>query len=163
MNNALEVRLAKAEDLAALPGVDSAADSVFETIGIWPLPPAATAEQLAKAAAILVAGDPPVGFARIDVIEHAAHLEQLSVHPDAMRRGIGSSLLRAAIDWARGHGYDAMTLATFRDVAWNAPFYARNGFAVVAPDTPALQVVDEHERRLGMPDLGARVLMRIRL
>ena len=43
--------------------------------------------------------------------------------------GIGAGLVRAAQIDARNTGIKALTLTTFRDVAWNAPFYARLGFA----------------------------------
>ena len=62
-----------------------------------------------------------------------AHLEQLSVHPDHGGRGIGRALLRAGCDWAGAHGYPELTLATYRDVPWNGPFYASEGFVEVGP------------------------------
>ena len=65
---------------------------------------------------ILVAGNPPAGFARVDEVGGQAHLEQLSVHPDSASRGIGMSLVNAAIDVARSRGYESMPLCTFADV-----------------------------------------------
>jgi predicted N-acetyltransferase YhbS len=55
----------------------------------------------------------------------------MSVHPDFQKRGIGAGLLRASIIDARNSGFRALTLTTFRDVSWNAPFYARIGFEEV--------------------------------
>ena len=62
-----------------------------------------------------------------------AHLAQLSVQPDHGRRGLGRALLRAACEWALGHGYDELTLTTYRDVPWNGPFYASEGFVEIGP------------------------------
>src|ERR1039458_4853842 len=45
-----------------------------------------------------------------------AHLEQLSVHPDHARRGVGRALLRAGCAWAAAQGHHELTLATYRDV-----------------------------------------------
>jgi hypothetical protein len=81
------------------------------------------------------------------------------VHPDAARRGVGSRLLEEVVSWAREHGCRRVTLATFRDVAWNAPFYARHGFVEIVADTPFLEHVLEHERQLGIGRFGTRVLM----
>jgi GNAT superfamily N-acetyltransferase len=99
--------------------------------GAFPGP--GTREEFAAALAVLVAGDPPVGLCRIDKVGEGAHLEQLSVHPDHGGRGIGRALLRAGIAWAREHGYGELTLATYRDVPWNGPFYASEGFVEIGP------------------------------
>ena len=62
--------------------------------------------------------------------------------------------------WAAEKGYSAMTLTTYRDVAWNAPFYARRGFAVI-DDLPAgLAAIRAREQELGLDDVGPRVVMR---
>ena len=45
----------------------------------------------------------------------------LWVDPAAQGRGVGTALLERARAWAVEHGYHAMTLTTFRDVAWNGP------------------------------------------
>jgi GNAT superfamily N-acetyltransferase len=123
-----EVRLARPEELSCLPGVEAASDTLFETLGIGPLPAPGTEQELADALTTLVVGDPPVGFARIDRLGSGVHLEQLSVHPEHFRRGHGRTLLRAACNWAREAGYPEISLATYRDVAWNGPFYASEGF-----------------------------------
>ncbi len=40
-------------------------------------------------------------------------------------------LLERVIESARQMGYPAVTLTTFREVPWNAPFYTRLGFAML--------------------------------
>jgi N-acetylglutamate synthase-like GNAT family acetyltransferase len=59
------------------------------------------------------------------------HVEQVSVHPRAARRGIGRVLLEHAAACAVAGGMGALTLTTFAQVPWNAPYYARCGFRVV--------------------------------
>jgi GNAT superfamily N-acetyltransferase len=155
------VRPATEADLVHLPHVESAADEVFAQLGITGLPPAADIDDFRAADAVLVVGDPPVGFARIDLIAGEPYLSQLSVHPSAMRRGLGSALLEASVAWAQQHGHDSLALATFRDVAWNAPFYARHGFVeVVPPLSPGLELVRRHEHDLRLDRFGPRVIMR---
>lgn len=122
------MRPARPEELALLPILEEASDTLFLSLGIGPLPPPGTAADLAAAPMVLVVGDPPAGFARLELLGGGAHLEQLSVQPDHMRRGHGRALLGAAGQWARDAGYDQITLATYRDVPWNGPFYASEGF-----------------------------------
>jgi len=57
-----------------LPGLEAAADTLFEPLGIGPLPGPGTPEEFARALVVLVAGDPPVGLCRIDSIDTGAHL-----------------------------------------------------------------------------------------
>jgi GNAT superfamily N-acetyltransferase len=145
--------------MALLPPLEATADRVFDAIGIGPLPGPGTVEAFSAALVVLVAGDPPQGLCRIDALAGGAHLEQLSVHPDHARQGIGRALLRGAIDWARRAGYPELTLATYRDVPWNGPFYASEGFVEVG-------AVDDWYAARGLPpeepvmgSFGARVLM----
>ena len=149
--------------MALLPALEAAADTMFDALGIGPLPGPGTVEEFSGALVVLVAGDPPVGLCRIDALAGGPHLEQLSVHPDHAGRGVGRALLSAACDWAREAGYGDLTLATYRDVPWNAPFYASEGFVEVGP-------VDEWYVARGLPPeepvmgrFGARVLMGRRL
>jgi GNAT superfamily N-acetyltransferase len=127
------IRPARAEELVLLPALEAAADTMFAPFdhGVFPGP--GTPDDFAAALVVLVSGDPPVGLCRIDALGPGAHLEQLSVYPEHGRRGIGRSLLRAGITWATDHDYDQLTLATYRDVPWNGPFYASEGFVEIGP------------------------------
>jgi GNAT superfamily N-acetyltransferase len=156
----MDIGVAGRADLALLPAVETAADEVFRGGPIWPLPAAATAEDLAESAAVLVAGAPPVGFVRLDVVDGEAHVSQLSVVPQASGRGVGSALLAAAYAWAAAAGHRSITLTTFADVPCNAPFYARRGFAVTADLGPELAAIRAAEAELGLDALGVRVAMR---
>lgn len=102
-----------------------------------------------------------VGFAHVVPHELHAHLEQLSVLPAYHRRGIGSDLVRAAMEEARWAGYDRMSLSTYRDVPWNGPFYAGLGFVEVdEADLERFQRdVRAAERALGLDEPGVRVVM----
>ncbi len=125
------IRPVRADELVLLPALEAAADTMFEPLDHGQFPGPGSPEDFAAALVVLVAGDPPVGLCRIDAVGDAAHLEQLSVHPDHGGRGIGRALLRAGIEWAKAHGYRELTLATYRDIAWNGPFYASEGFVEV--------------------------------
>lgn len=106
------------------------------------------------------ANDTPVGFALVFELGLFAHLDELDVHPAHGRRGLGSALIEAVCSWAATRGFSAVTLSTFRDVPWNAPLYARRGFAVVPPDDMPMELVRivEMERRKGL-STERRVIM----
>src|SRR5207253_4906392 len=68
------------------------------------------------------ADDRPVAYLLVDVVDGAAHVEQVSVHPDHARRGIGGGLIERAASWASARGLHALTLTTYVDVPWNGPY-----------------------------------------
>lgn len=106
----------------------------------------------------------PVGFALARELGGLAHLDELDVVPEHGRQGLGAQLLRAVCHWAAGRGYAALTLSTFRDIPWNAPFYSRHGFRIAHPhdlsEEHVYLVRSEHARGL-RTDL--RVVMEYRL
>ena len=53
----------------------------------------------------------------------------MSVDPAHAGRGIGAALIDHLAASARADGRPALTLTTFREIPWNAPYYARLGFA----------------------------------
>jgi GNAT superfamily N-acetyltransferase len=61
-----------------------------------------------------------------------AWLEDLVVRPDHRGKGLGTRLLRAAIDWARREGLTRITLLTDTDNARARQLYARHGFTASA-------------------------------
>ena len=106
--------------------------------------------------------DIPVGFAMLAEIDQWLHLDELDVHPAHGRRGIGTALVQHVCRLAKAAEYPGVTLSTFRDVVWNAPFYQRLGFQAVpaAALTPGLQALVAGEQAGGLrTDL--RVIMRL--
>jgi GNAT superfamily N-acetyltransferase len=139
-------------DLTRLAEVSRAADALFAEHGIE-LPPDDPATELLDARHVLVADAPhPIGFVIINELDDLAHLGQLAVHPVQGRHGIGGALLAAACTWAQEQGYPAITLTTFAEVPWNAPWYAARGF-VEYPDSqwgPELRKQWQAERDAGI-------------
>lgn len=77
--------------------------------------------------------DSPVGFLSAEVVaEREFHIHEMWVSETFQGHGIGRALLEAAIEWAVIHHFAALTLTTFRDVPWNAPFCSRCGFEVLS-------------------------------
>jgi GNAT superfamily N-acetyltransferase len=111
---------------------------------------------------VALADDRPVGFAHVLALEPMSiHLEEVDVHPDHGRRGLGRGLVEAVCVWATTAGYRFVTLTTFRDVRWNMPFYAALGFEVIPSNevSSALRLVLQDETRRGL-DPVRRVAMR---
>ena len=153
------IRSVRPDELTLLPDLEAAADLLFEPLGIGPLPGPGTPQDFADALVVLVAGDPPVGLCRIDGIAGGAHLEQLSVHPDHAGQGVGRALLRAGCAWAQQHDFDEITLATYRDVPWNGPFYASDGFVERGTADDFLRAHGLPPEESVMGRFGSRVLM----
>jgi ribosomal protein S18 acetylase RimI-like enzyme len=104
------------------------------------------------------------GFLVADIVDGNLHVEEVSVDPAAQGAGHGSALLTTAADAARRSGRPAVTLTTFRDVPWNAPFYRRRGYVELAADElgPELAALVGEEAALGL-DPSLRVCMRLTL
>lgn len=104
----------------------------------------------------------PVGFAYAVFIDGQAHLDEMNVHPEHGRRGVGTRLLRTVIEWSRAVGSSGLTLITFRHLPWNAPFYERLGFRCLAQDNvgQGLRSLISEEALAGI-DTTNRVAMRI--
>lgn len=77
-----------------------------------------------------------VAFVLVDELTTAAHIEQVSVDPTHAGRGIGAGLIDHVQGWAAAKGHTALTLTTFREVPWNAPYYTRLGFTEITADDP---------------------------
>ncbi len=164
-----EVRPARARDLPLIAAIEDSGIALFEEVlgdltgDVLASPAPSGKERGAGPGFLLVAGNPPVGFAHVLDLESHAHLDQISVHPDHGRRGVGTALLEAAAERAALKGHGSLTLTTYADVPWNGPFYARHGFVEVSDDEPrtaAQLAISANEERLGLGKHGRRVWMR---
>ena len=165
------VRHARAADLKHIGPIEDAGGPLFEEAfgdltGDPLLSPAPRGGDRDDAPGFLLVVGPvgdPVGFAHVEMVDGFAHLAQVSVHPDAMRQGVGSALVRAAMREAWDLGYDRLSLTTYRDLPWNGPFYARLGFVEAAHPEPFEVHRRQHEQRIGLDRHGPRVVMEVAL
>lgn len=163
------VRPALPGDLRRLQEIEIAAGSLFASVGMQAVaddPPAAlevlaTYQRDGRAWVAIDGSARLVGYALALEVDGLGHLEQLSVEPAAGRQGWGAALIGTVLEWATGRGAPAVTLSTFVDVAWNAPYYARFGFRALSEQdlTPGLLRLREHEVTAGL-DVSRRVFMR---
>ncbi|WP_405731072.1 GNAT family N-acetyltransferase [Streptomyces sp. NBC_01537] len=167
----MDIRTARPDELPLLQDIERAAGSCFRNIGMPeiadddPLPLHELA-RYQRAGTAWVADDhtgTPVAYllAEPEPVDGNLHIEQVSVHPRHAHRRIG----RALIDHLAHHGaapaVPALTLTTFAEVPWNAPYYARCGFRILADDalSPGLRAIRRREAAHGL-ERWPRVCMR---
>lgn len=164
----MSVRAAEAADLPLIVEIERRAGRAFAEHG---LPEIAaddpgTPEELEPyrvAEAAWVAADEagrPVAYILTAEIDAGVHIEQVSVDPAHSGRGIGAALIDHVAGLAAAAGRRALTLTTFRDIPWNAPYYARLGFTELpeAEWGPQLRALVALERRV-IPSDAPRVTM----
>ena len=130
------IRLARPEDAAGFHEAEEDAATLLReepSLAGISVPPSESAEHYSKLIAkghclAAVEDERLVGFAAASRAGRELHLHELSVRRDSQQKGIGSTLLRALAIDARNCDLRAITLDTYRDILWNAPFYARHGF-----------------------------------
>lgn len=165
------IRAARRQDIPRLQEIERAAATRFAEVGL----PAATALPLvdahshavaideARTLVVLDAEHAPVAFAIVERTPDAVHLREIDVVPEAGGLGLGRRLIERVIADARAAGARAVTLTTFRDIPFNAPYYARLGFRIVADaDDERLGAIRSAERAAGI-DIAPRVAMALDL
>jgi GNAT superfamily N-acetyltransferase len=163
------IRPAHLRDIPAVQDIERRAGHVFATVGIDAIAsddPPSTADltgyvRAERAWVAVDGGDAPIGYVLVDVIDDHAHIEQVTVAPEHARRGLGAALIQQVEVWARAHDLAGLTLTTFRDVPWNAPYYGRLGFEPIAVETLSggLRDVRAREAAAGL-DRWPRTAMR---
>ncbi len=162
------IRRARADELDRLRDIELAAGGLFADVGMAYIsnhdpPPVELLEGYLRGGRAWVSTDledRPIAYLISDPVDGNAHIEQVSVHPEYGRRGIGRSLIDHTEVWAAGWGALAMTLTTFAEVPWNGPYYARSGFTSMteADMGPELAFRWAEERARGL-DRHPRVAM----
>ncbi|WP_309605488.1 GNAT family N-acetyltransferase [Phenylobacterium sp.] len=129
----MKVRPATANDLLTLPDIERSAALAFrgssqDAIADGAVSPVDFYIPFQTDGLVLVAEDHGLlGFAACQACADGLHLWELAVRQEWQGQGVGRQLMRATIELARLRGLPAVTLSTFRHIAWNAPFYAQLG------------------------------------
>ncbi|MDJ0595490.1 MAG: GNAT family N-acetyltransferase [Pleurocapsa sp. MO_226.B13] len=168
MQEEFRVRLAKPEELPLLNEIENAAaeifrDTKYELEILQPALSLNLLRQQQKQDLVWLAADRmdrPIGFAVVLIIDRLVHLHELSVLPSYGRQGIGTKIVTVIINWAKQANYPGITLSTFRDIPWNAPFYRQLGFREIPPSriSSGLNKIRNNEAAAGLP-VEDRVLM----
>jgi ribosomal protein S18 acetylase RimI-like enzyme len=155
------IRPAAEVDLPRLVEVEIEAGQVFRTVG---MPEVADSvpdiSQLREAAAaerawVTEVGTELAGFITAELMDGNAHVAQVSVAPDYAGLRIGKAMIELVEAWGRSAGTPATTLTTFRSVPWNAPYYARLGYTVLADDEMGPELLRAVAYEASLPGLDA--------
>lgn len=137
----ITIRSAQSDDAKALPAIEQSAALAFRAIPdlAWLADGDTTSPEqhrapIAEGTCWVAVNtlDEPLGFLSAAIEGDALHIQEIDVHLDWQGLGIGRALLQRAIDDARRRGLAAITLTTFRDIAWNAPFYSKSRFHILS-------------------------------
>ncbi len=163
----VEIGLARPADIPTLQEIERRAAELFlthpQTSSLeLSMTPRSRYLSALRAGMLLVArsGKAPLGFAIVEDLGASLHLEELDVDPAHGRQGIGTSLVRAVCRMAEARGCP-VTLCTFSEVPWNAPFYERQGFVRLSAEelSPSLKQRVAEETGRGLSPM-IRVAMR---
>jgi GNAT superfamily N-acetyltransferase len=165
----MRIRPVRHADLPVLQDIERSAGQPFRDLGMveiaddepLPLDVLAGYRDAGLAWVATDATDTPIAYLIAEAVDGNLHVEQVSVHTAWARRGLGRRLLDHVAEHASASGVPALTLTAFADVPWNAPYYARCGFVVLADGelTPGLRAIREREAAHGL-DRWPRVCMR---
>jgi GNAT superfamily N-acetyltransferase len=139
------IRLARPADLPRLPEIEVSAASLFRDKGVevfvgetdeTPIeftPAEIWAPIIAEGLLWVMAEPdrPACAFLAARIEEGRLHILEFDVHRDHQGEGLGRRLLTFAIAEARRRGLTGLSLTTFRDAPWNAPFYSTAGFEII--------------------------------
>ncbi|GAP96609.1 GNAT family N-acetyltransferase [Leptolyngbya sp. NIES-2104] len=168
LESGYHIRFACAEELPLLSHIERSAARLFlDTpyaflVNAAPLPLDFVQQQF-QAGQVWVAVDRHeviVGYAITCEVDNTLYLQQIDVAPEYGRKGIGSTLVGTICTWAKQQGYRIVSLSTFRDIPWNAPFYSKLGFHPVdeAELSLGFQQIRRKELEAGLPTVD-RVIM----
>ena len=166
------LRPATLHDLPALHTIERSATEVYYDAGFAPTHVAPRSDpelrQLLKYTTVLVACDDhhPVGYASYYTRGPFLHLEEVAVHRDHQRRGIGLALARQALAAAEADPQCShLSLVAYRRARWAIELYTRLGFrfldpANAPPQAELLQEIVDIEAAAAQPGHGeCRVAM----
>jgi GNAT superfamily N-acetyltransferase len=168
------IRLARPSDLAAVRGIENSVAAMARgAIMDFPanIAPNARGDLMTAIERRLMwvslwnaDGAEVTGFLFAEPSLAGLYLRELAVATPAQRRGHGKALMLAGIAGARERGDALVMLTTQRNLPWNAPFYARLGFAIVEDEAIPAEV---HRRLRGQFaagfDAATRCAMVLRL
>jgi GNAT superfamily N-acetyltransferase len=106
------------------------------------------------------AGGKLLAFLLAEPVDGNLHIAQVAVHPAAAGRRLGAALIEHLARLAVADRAPRLTLTTYREVPWNAPYYRTLGFGEIPePELgPRLRLIRDLERKAGL-DRWPRVAM----
>lgn len=166
----IRIRLASADELHKVAPLEQAAAELFRTIGMDAVAddaPVSESEllQAVEGQRLWVAVEYGVLKAYLlgDFLPQSLHIDQVTVHPDAARRGLGALMIESVSADPRSKERGLITLTSFANVPWNAPYYERIGFLDIAEENWPEGVAEKFaaEQRDGLAAWPRVVMQRV--
>ncbi|MDT7666025.1 MAG: hypothetical protein QOD04_5581 [Pseudonocardiales bacterium] len=180
---ATRIRLAQEDELPLVREVERASGEIFRDIGLaeiaddeplsltelghyqragraWVTTEGGTERGGAGGAEGGGAGGKLLAFLLAEPVDGNLHIAQVAVHPAAAGRRLGAALIEHLARLAVADRAPRLTLTTYREVPWNAPYYRTLGFGEIPePELgPRLRLIRDLERKAGL-DRWPRVAM----
>ncbi|HEY0576509.1 MAG TPA: GNAT family N-acetyltransferase [Pseudonocardia sp.] len=167
------IRLARRAELPGLQRLERRSGEIFRPIGMAEVAedePSSLAELehylAAGRAWVIIDADRQdgalLGYLLAEPVDGDMHIAQVSVDPAAAGRRLGAALIEHLAGVAGGQGFPALTLTTYRDVPWNAPYYRALGFTEIPESElgPGLRLIRELEAKAGLDRWPRLAMMR---
>ncbi len=165
------IRPARQNEYSHLPDIENDAAQAFREAGLDGIDgleetAASYYKNLPGRSAVFIAEDKGqiIGFSAGYEVDGQAYIREVSVRFTSSGKGAGTALVTALINWAGKTGFSCVTLTTFRDIPFNAPFYRKLGFVPFEPDGnwPELLAIRKKEISRGL-DIQPRICMKLDL
>ncbi len=149
------IRPAIVRDISRITEIEQHGGKKFTDIGMaWVTArPSSNKQELeeginAKSIFIAAESDNLLGFIHLGMVDNHGHVFEVSVDYGAQGKGVGKLLMLHAEKWASSHDFEAISLTTFKHVAFNGPWYQSLGYNEIDPDNtlPELKMIINGER-----------------
>lgn len=131
----IRFRFATADDVAKIAPLERAAAEMFRDIDMDAVADDAPISEARLSQAVednLLWVATEFGSVRAyllaEPLADSLYIEQVTVHPEAAHRGIGARLIESVAADERAVELGKLSLISFENVPWNAPYYERLGF-----------------------------------
>ncbi|UTW55276.1 GNAT family N-acetyltransferase [Kordiimonas sp. SCSIO 12610] len=151
----MKIRLAIYDDIPRIIEIEQHGGRKFSDIGMeWVTErPSSNSRDIteginAKSIFVAVNDHTLAGFIHLGMVDNHGHIFEVSVDYELQGKGVGKLLMNSAEEWAKHHNFNAISLTTFKHVAFNGPWYQSLGYIETDPDDklPELKAIIDSER-----------------
>lgn len=150
------IREAQSSDVEHLPNIERSAAQLFKQDSdlAWVADDSVLSAELhqsyiqAQNSWVAEYGDQLIGFINGVEYNNTFHICEFSVVQEWQQQGIGRALLTKLEEVMRDRKLSTISVTTFKDVPWNAPFYEQNGFIELKENDLSLFLMDILEEEI---------------